>query len=286
MSFNLLTSNRTAADFNPAVVASEIDFAHRLPVIAAWIKDADPDVIGLQENEATAPTRLPLAALAPLLPDYTAVLPDLEVPLLVRTAAYEVAEADSLDIGQGFWDRRVAWAWLVHRRTGRELLVANTHLDPFQRADLAAARLAEVAAIVKVLDVLDPQRRTPAVLTGDLNIHSTGLRTAEPAPLDLLARAGLRDSLRVTARDTSAVAHAATLNAFGAKVDGTWRYRAISRSHLRIDYVFVGGEASVAGYQVVTGPGVHRVGGQPYFAEGPVPSDHCPVLVDLAVPAT
>lgn len=286
MSFNLLTSNRTAADFNPAVVASEIDFAHRLPVIAAWIKGADPDVIGLQENEATAPTRLPLAALAPLLPDYTAVLPDLEVPLLVRTAAYEVAEADSLDIGQGFWDRRVAWAWLVHRRTGRELLVANTHLDPFQRADLAAARLAEVAAIVKVLDVLDPQRRTPAVLTGDLNIHSTGLRTAEPAPLDLLARAGLRDSLRVTARDTSAVAHAATLNAFGAKVDGTWRYRAISRSHLRIDYVFVGGEASVAGYQVVTGPGVHRVGGQPYFAEGPVPSDHCPVLVDLAVPAT
>jgi endonuclease/exonuclease/phosphatase family metal-dependent hydrolase len=243
-------------------------------------------VIGLQENEATAPAGLPLTALAPLLPDYTPVLPDLEVPLLVRTAAYEVAAADSLDIGQGFWDRRVAWAWLVHRRTGRELLVANTHLDPFERPDLAAARRAEVAAIIAVLGELDPEHRTPAVLTGDLNIHSTGLHTKEPAPLDLLARAGFRDSLRSTARDASPVDHAATLNAFGTEVDGTWRYRAISRSHLRIDYVFVAGEASVASYQVVTGPGVHRVGGQPYFADGPVPSDHCPVMVDLAVAAT
>jgi len=137
-----------------------------------------------------------------------------------------------------------------------------------------------------VLDVIDPQRRTPAVLTGDLNIHSNGLRTAEPAPLNLLARAGFRDSLRITARDTSPVSHAATLNAFGTEVDGAWRYRAISRSHLRIDYVFVGGEASVAGYQVVTGPGVHRIDGQPYFAAGPLPSDHCPVMVDLAVAAT
>jgi len=286
MSFNLLTSNRTAADFNPAVVASEIEFAHRLPVIAAWIRSADPDVIGLQENEATAPARLPLAALAPLLPDYTPVLPDLEVPLLVRTSAYEVAEADSLDIGQGFWDRRVAWAWLVHRATGRELLVANTHLDPFQRADLAAARSAEVAAIVDVLGEVDPQHRTPVVLTGDLNIRSTGLDTTEPAPLDQLARAGFRDSLSIAARDASAVARAATLNTFGTEVDGTWRYRAISRSRLRIDYVFVSGGASVASYQVVTGPGVRRMGGQPYFADGPVASDHCPVMVDLAVAAT
>jgi endonuclease/exonuclease/phosphatase family metal-dependent hydrolase len=143
-----------------------------------------------------------------------------------------------------------------------------------------------VAAIIAVLGELDPEHRTPAVLTGDLNIHSTGLHTKEPAPLDLLARAGFRDSLRSTARDASPVDHAATLNAFGTEVDGTWRYRAISRSHLRIDYVFVAGEASVASYQVVTGPGVHRVGGQPYFADGPVPSDHCPVMVDLAVAAT
>jgi endonuclease/exonuclease/phosphatase family metal-dependent hydrolase len=119
------------------------------------------DVIGLQENEATAPARLPLVALAPLLPNYSAVL------------------------------RRVAWAWLVHRRTGRELLAANTHLDPFQRADLDAARLVEVAAIVELLDVIDPQRRTPAVLTGDLNIRSTGLRTAEPAPLKRRVREDL-----------------------------------------------------------------------------------------------
>jgi hypothetical protein len=116
MSFNLLTSNRTAADFNPAVLASNVEFAHRLPVIAAC------------------------------------------------------------DQGRGPGCDRAAGA------------------------------------------------------------------------------GGFRDSLRIAARDASAVPGAATLNTLGTEVDGTWRYRAIRANRLRIDYIFVSAGATVASYVVITGP--------------------------------
>ncbi len=284
MTFNLLTPNRTAADFNPAVIPSDVEFAHRVPVMAEWLAGAAPDVIGLQENEVNGSAARPVEMLAARLPGYAPVLPELEVPLLVRTSAYAVGETGYQDISQGFWRRTVAWARLLHRSTGRELLVLNTHLDPFQRADLARARDAELAAVVALLRGIDPGRRTPTVLTGDLNIRSIGLRTREAAALGRLRSCGLRDALRVAERDTSRVPGAATLSTFGTEVDGTWRYRAIRTDRLRYDYLFVSAGVTVHGYQVVTGPRVRRIGGRPYFAETAVPSDHCPVQVDLSIP--
>src|SRR5690606_14564934 len=87
------------------------------------------------------------------------------------------------------WDaalpRTCPWARLRDRELGRELHVANLHLDhEGERARIEAARL--VAARV-------PDPRLPDIVLGDLNAPEG------QAPLRLLLEAGLRDTVRVTA---------------------------------------------------------------------------------------
>jgi endonuclease/exonuclease/phosphatase family metal-dependent hydrolase len=285
MSFNVLTSNRGAADFDPSVPGADVLLENRAPVMAAWIRSAGPDVIGLQENEASSPDRLPLRALSPLLPGYTPVHGELGVPLLVRDDAYSVADSDALDISQGHYTRHLAWLRLISPATGRELLVANTHLDPYQRPEMAAARSAEVAAIVTALRRLSPDWRIPTLLLGDLNLRPDDPRPEYASPLARLARAGLLDAARIARTDASAVPGAASVNGLGTRIDGRFRYRAIRTDGFRYDYAFVSPGLGVRSWQVVTGPGVRRIGGHRYFADGPVPSDHCPVQAEVSIPA-
>lgn len=284
MSFNLLTPNRTAADFDPSVPLEDVQLANRLPVMVRWIRDADPDVIGVQENEAYSAAALPVPALVALLPGYTVVQAGVDVPLLVRSSAYAVADAGALDISQGYYSRHLAWARLTSLVSGRAVLVANTHLDPYQRPEMARARTAELVAVVAGLRRLNPGARTPTVLLGDFNLRPDDTRRDTVAALGTLTRAGLRDAATIAAKDLTAVPGAASVNGLGAVVDGRWRYRAIRTDGFRYDYVMVSAGVAVRSWQVVTGPGVHRVDGHPAFGDGPLPSDHCPVQAELDFP--
>lgn len=284
MTYNMLTSIRTAADFNPAVPLKDVELAQRAPVMARWITTSAPDIIGFQENEANSPAELPLRALAPLLPAFTPVHPDLEVPILFREATYALEDAGSVLLSKKFYVRYLSWCWLTHTGTGGRLLVANTHLDPFQRLPQARARSAQVDLVISRLRKLNPAWKVPTVLLGDLNTRSDETRAVYRDALVKLPRAGLRNAARSAAKDSSVVRHASSKNDFGAKVGGTWRYRAIRTDSMCYDYAFVSRGISVGSWQVVTGPGVRRIGGRPYFADGPVPSDHCPVQVELSVP--
>jgi endonuclease/exonuclease/phosphatase family metal-dependent hydrolase len=285
MSFNVLTPNRSAADFDPSVPPEDVRLENRLPVMVRWIRDADPDVIGVQENEAFSAAALPVPLLAALLPGYTVVQAGVDVPLLVRADAYTVADAGALDISQGYYSRHLVWARLTSLDSGRPLLVANTHLDPYQRPEMARARVAELAAIVAALRRLNPSPPTPVVLLGDFNLRPDDSRRDTVAALGTLARAGLRDAAAIAAKDLTAVRGAASVNGLGAVVDGRWRYRAIRTDGFRYDYVMVSSGVTVRSWQVVTGPGVRNVDGHPTFGDGPLPSDHCPVQAELEFPA-
>lgn len=283
MTYNVLTSIRTGADWDPAVDPDEVRLGNRVPVMARWITTADPDVIGVQENEASRASELPLRALAPLLPGYRTVLPELEVSFLVKTAAYSVDDADSKLLSKRFYRRYLAWCWLTHLDSGGRVLVANTHLDPYQRSPQARARSAEVDSVIAELGRLNPGWRTPQLLLGDFNTRSDETRRVYRDALVKLPRAGLRNSERIAARDISEVPNAASKNDFGVEIGGRFRYRAIRTDGMCYDYVFVSHQVKVRSWQVVTGPGVRRIKGRPYFADGPVPSDHCPVQVDVTV---
>jgi endonuclease/exonuclease/phosphatase family metal-dependent hydrolase len=285
MTYNMLTSIRTAADFNPAVPLKDVELARRAPVMARWITTAGADIIGLQENEANSPAELPIRALAPLLPGFTQVHPELEVPLLFRDDAFTLSDAGSLLLSKKFYVRYLSWCWLTHKESGGRLLVANTHLDPFQRLPQARARSAEVDLVISKLRKLNPTWTVPTVLLGDLNTRSDETRSVYRDALVKLPGAGLRNSARVAARDVSRVPRASSKNDFGTEINGTWRYRAIRTDGMTYDYAFVSPGVAVRSWQVVTGPGVRRIDGHPFFADGPVPSDHCPVQVELSVKA-
>ena len=285
MTYNLLTPNLGGSHFRDAVDDDDLKLANRAPVMAKWITAAAPDIIGLQENEANPPRRLPVRALAPLLPGYRVLLPELNVPLLIRTDRYAAEKYGAVDISQGHYSRHVGWYRLRHLATGRRLLVTNTHLDPFQKRYMARARAAEMAEIVDLIGELDPRGKLPTLLLGDLNVRADETRPVWGDPLTLLAAAGLHDAARLAERDISEVPGAATLNSFGTRVGGRWTYRAIRSDGYRYDYIFVSRGTRVKTWQVVTGPGVRTRDGQPFFADGPVPSDHCPVQAEVEFPA-
>lgn len=283
MSYNILSGTRTAADFRPAVVEADVRLANRIPVMADWINAAAPSIIGLQENEPLGgPVSRPLQLLGPLLPQYEQVLPDCNIPILIRSGEYTVGQSEVRLISTRLFHRYLAWVHLTHSETGAKLLMANTHLDPYQLPEPARARAAEVATIVEILTGLNPGFATPIVLTGDFNTRADELRSTYRKPLDLLVRAGFKDTA-VGTRDTSEVRGAATLNSLGVRVRGEWRYRAVRWDGFRYDYVWVSESVAVNEWKVLTGPGVRWIDGWPYFANGPIPSDHCPVQATLTV---
>jgi hypothetical protein len=164
MTYNMLTPNLGGAHFRAAVKDSDVRLSNRVPVMARWIRGANPDIVGLQENEANPPRRLPVGVLAPLLPAYEVIHPRLNVPLLVRKKAFDVLADGSLDITQGHLPRHVGWCRVRHLRSGHVVLVANTHLDPFQKAYKASQRAAEAREIVALLEKLNPGGTLPTIL--------------------------------------------------------------------------------------------------------------------------
>lgn len=285
MSFNMLTGARTASAFHAGVKNDEVALVARIPVMVDWIRSVSPDVIGLQENEPMhGYVSRPLQALAPKLPEYTAVLSASDVPFLIRHAAFRIGDHDEVRVSSRYLVRNLTWCWLTHRSTGERLLVANTHLDPSQNLKRAGSRVVTCQNILTQLRRLNPDWASPMLLTGDFNVRADETRAVYREPLEQMRAAGLRSATDIAAADISAVPGASTFNDFGSHVNRVWRYKAISIGGSDYDYVWVGPQASVADWQVVTGPGVRWIDGRAYFADRPVPSDHCPVQAMVEFP--
>jgi endonuclease/exonuclease/phosphatase family metal-dependent hydrolase len=150
------------------------------------------------------------------------------------------------------WPRIVTWVRLRDRRADETLTYLNTHLDhEGERARRRAARLIRD----RLADLRDGG---PVVLGGDFNCTDDG------EPYRILAGEGDHESPLVDARDAS------PHPPHGPDTTRTDFESLVLDRH--IDHVFVDG-LDVAGYGVAA----DQVG------DGWYPSDHMPVVVDLAL---
>jgi endonuclease/exonuclease/phosphatase family metal-dependent hydrolase len=249
---------------NPADSANA--WPHRAAGVGALIHFHDPDLVGLQEAQ-----RGQLEDLKRLLPEYAwfgqprsdGGPSDEHSAILYRTDRFELlgqgtfwlSETPEVPRSKG-WDaalpRIATWGRFRDRLTGDTILHLNTHFDHRGvRARAESARLLKrwLAANAGTLRV---------VVTGDLN--TTPPTEPLQALLDPAAPPRLRDALLVSAEP--AYGPGSTWNGFRAVVPGQ-----------RIDYVLVGDGLRVLEYGILaeTLDGVHY------------PSDHLPVLTELAV---
>lgn len=285
MTYNILSGARPPSAF-PRVEPRDLLFENRLPVLAEWITHASPDVLGIQENERMrAPIHRPLRRLLPLLDGYRAVQADTNIPIVYRAAAFEPLASGIRVISTQRHVRYGTWCRLRHSTTGDQILVANTHLDPHQGEDVVRVREASLTTLVAWLATINEDPNLPLVLCGDFNSPNDRDPDGHIHGMAPLYESGLRNSADIAAAITSAVPGAATLNGMGAAVDGIWRYGAIRHDARMIDYIWVSPDVDVRAWQVITGPSIRTIDGQPYFAAGPVPSDHCPVLAEVRIGA-
>jgi len=286
MTYNILSGTRTASDFNRRAPAVPVHFGNRLPVLAEWIKDADPEILAVQENEPMRrPVRLPLRALLPELPKFSAVHAESDVPILFRKGRFAVKSSGIRTISTAHLRRFCSWAVLTSSESGRDILVANTHLDPGMNLRMDVIRKASLGVITDMLTRLNPSGDLPVLLLGDFNARThRGGADDTTSVFDPLVRMGLVNSWEIAQTDLTAVPLAATLNGLGTEVRGRWTYGAVRHDGYTIDYLWCGPGITVRDWQVITGPRTREIDGFPFFATGPVPSDHCPLLAQVGIP--
>lgn len=234
---------------------------HRKDKVADMIRRYEPDSVGLQEALSEQ-----VEDLAAELPDYTwfglgreggnlgehnVIFYRKDRLQLQRAATFWLSETP--DVACTGWDahcpRIVTWGEFKALASGNVFYHFNTHLDHLgERARTESAKLlvATVASVAK---------EHPAVLTGDFNF----LATSEAYKV---LTQSLQDSL-----------HATESSSRGP--DGTFfGFRVTEEAGIRIDYIFV------KGFGVLC----HSTLSDSW--EGFYPSDHLPVLVKVALPAS
>ncbi len=203
----------------------------RAEFMVASIRDAHPDVLGLQEA-----LDFQVDAVRAVFPhhvvlgegrdggdrgEWTALLVDARRFTVRATGTFRLAPVDRL--GEVGWDaaltRIATWAELADRENGgRTLRVINAHFDHRgKQARLESARLIAGWAAARP--------SMPTVVMGDLNAGE------ESAPLDALRSAGYRDAFRVAHPDATEV--------------GTFHGFKGGRAGRKIDHVLVDGGIDV-----------------------------------------
>lgn len=263
----------------------------RAPRVQQWLRATDADVVCFQEALGTRDrSGRPTNLMAGMVPDRGWANIDHFLPIMFRASLFDLQAEGVVEIypgsGASPWQRYCTWATLRHRPTGRQLVVFNTHLQPFQTVAIARIRSATVGRLIAAIRVVDPERSSPCVLAGDFNARDDERRPVFADHLGKLAADGWRHTARVADHDLSEVGGASTHNGFGAKASGSWHYRLVSTAGRNIDYLWVRSGTRVLDRQTYTGPGLRwlRLADgrrHPFFADGPVPSDHCPVLARI-----
>ncbi|UFU04872.1 endonuclease/exonuclease/phosphatase family protein [Ruania halotolerans] len=255
--------------YNIKYDAAEADltaWTHRRAAVVAQIRHTNPDILGLQEVLAHQ-----LTDLRHDLPGYAAVGVGREdgarngefVPLLIRRAAWHIRAwgtfwlSETPGVPSRAPDTRLpricTWARLrPHTRTAAHpgLTLWNVHLDHQQES-------AQTSGIRTVLDHLE-QVPGPHVLMGDLN-------AGPGSPALTLAESVLQNARSTT--QTSPVGPGATFHDWSpGRVTGS-----DGDDPRRIDHVLASGELAVRRYEA------------PVPTYPVVPSDHLPVVVDLAL---
>ncbi len=182
-------------------------------------------------------------------------------PIFYRRERLELTRSETIwlsetpgKVGSKSWDsslpRIATLAWLKDKETEKRLLVVNTHFD--HRG--AVARRESAALIGRHVKQVN-QQKLPVVVMGDLNC----LPGSEP--YKQFTQAGYQDALEKSEKDHQGPR--SSWNGFGTKVV----------AGRRIDFIFVS-----PGFRVLE----HKIDARQF--KGRFPSDHCPVISQLARP--
>ena len=292
MSYNVLGGVPPQSWF-PTIDPAELDPLAREPGTVGKIKDANPDIVGLQEYRPEFESGVKMAA---DLSEYTWLAPtnpnkeNVAVPLLYRTSRFAQLDAGHelvtppADDCTGGMERYAAWVKLRDLKTGRTITAINTHLCPFQNDLSADIRSKSIDRIVALVNRIDPELADPLVLLGDFNAHSNETRGVYKDHLAKLQAIGLADAATTRVKDTSDVARAGSYNGMQASVNGRDHAKVIRLTNRHMDYIWVPEKTKVATWATVSGPGVasRTIDGKKVSVwTGVIPSDHSPVVAKV-----
>lgn len=247
MSYNILCAGR-----------GENAWEKRIPLVVRTIRNADPDVFGVQEAHYHW-----MRALMGAFPDYahvgvgrdngkkrgefSAVFYKKDAFRLLDSGNFWLSETP--DVPKKGWDavciRICSWAKLQQKADGKTFVFMNTHLDHVGQkamqggAELIGQRAAEIAG------------ELPVILTGDFNV------TPDSVPCLTVKAAGFADTRDLAPGADTGI----TFNNFETEP---------SEDQAVIDYIFIKGPVQAKKMQVVRKK-----------LDGHLPSDHYPVVAQL-----
>ena len=238
--------------------SGEKEWQKRIALVVRTIRNAQPDIFGVQEAHYKW-----MKALISAFPDYSYVgvgRDDGKKKGEFSAVFYLKEKFRCLDSGNFWlsdtpdkpgkgWDaacvRICSWAKLKNKTTGKEFVFMNTHLDHVgavamqNGAELIAQKGVEIAGDY------------PVIVTGDFNV------TPDSAPCKVIKDAGFVDCRDAAGETDKGITY------HGYMPDG-------SDGQSVIDYVFVRGDVYVRRFKVVK-----------KMIDGMYPSDHHPVVADL-----
>ncbi|MBQ7637929.1 MAG: endonuclease/exonuclease/phosphatase family protein [Clostridia bacterium] len=249
MSFNILCYGR-----------DENSLLSRMGLVVRAIRNEEPELFGVQEAHYTW-----MKVLIASFPDYayagvgrddgkkngefSAVFYKKDLFRKLDAGSFWLSETPDKPGIKG-WDaacvRVCSWAKLKEKKTGKEFIFMNTHLDHIgeiamqKGAELIASKAKEIGGSL------------PAILTGDFNV------TPDSAPCKAVKDGGFTDT-RDAAKKTDM---SNTFHNFDSGSEG----------QCVIDYVFVKGVKAVKSFKVIKKK-----------IDGRFPSDHWPVVADIAL---
>ena len=252
---------------NPA--DGDNSWQHRRAAVAALLHHYTPDLIGLQEV-----LKLQLEDLAAALTEFAWVGVGREdgetkgeyTPIFYRRDRFDLLASDTFWLsstpaqpGSFGWDaacvRIATWARLQDKTSGATLLLLNTHFD--HRGQQAQA---ESARLLRAFVNAQPEP-LPTLITGDFNCTAHSLAYQLLTAATDAAGLPLVDSHRHSQQPPSGPT-------------GTFNTNFADPLHEKIDFVFVWPSAT---FQIQQ----HTILADQ--AQGRYPSDHLPILVELAL---
>lgn len=238
--------------------------------VIALIKRQAPDVLGVQEAMVTNGEDLPADLIAGLQADYGYYRPAGGSPKIIfyKKARFTRFAQGNQSLPNPYASshvcsarssgKKLAWAKLRDRVTGREYFFGNTHLAFSEACGLGRLRQAE--EIKRLVDSL--AGALPVILAGDFNTDDQKPSLANEGVVEVLEGTG-RALFRTARHDGNTGPDDATFNS---------RWNGSGTNNARLDFIFHSGCELTS-----SAPGVDRWPG----TDTGTPSDHFPVLATI-----
>lgn len=270
--YNLCGEDRCRPNTTAAFQAAVPTWKSRKSAAARLVLSAgSPDIIATQESVQST------TAFHTVLPGYT------RGAYYRAKAIYFRADRFSALAGGGITldaknSKYASWNWLRDRRTGTSFFVVDAHLISGKGAANDALRTAQMNALTRQINALNP-RRLPVIWAGDWNSNeSNANQTKYPggydAPTRSFAALGAKNSLALTDNAVNADLNSANQGRKDPYANGD-----------HVDAVFVSGTGiAVDAWQMLATfePALDPTTGRRAY-QLPFPSDHNPIVARLIV---